>query len=46
MAAFRRGLGLWQTAAFAGMRKVGVTAGASTPDYDVEAVVERLRAMG
>lgn len=33
-------------AAFAGVRKVGVTAGASTPDYDVEAVVERLRAMG
>jgi len=29
----------------AGLRKVGVTAGASTPDYDVEAVVERLRAM-
>lgn len=33
-------------AAFAGMRKVGVTAGASTPDYDVEAVLARLRAMG
>lgn len=33
-------------AAFAGMRKVGVTAGASTPDYDVESVVERLRAIG
>lgn len=32
--------------AFAGMRKVGVTAGASTPDYDVEAVLERLRAIG
>lgn len=32
-------------AAFAGMRKVGVTAGASTPDYDVEAVLARLRAM-
>jgi 4-hydroxy-3-methylbut-2-enyl diphosphate reductase len=31
---------------FAGMRRVGVTAGASTPDYDVEAVVERLRAIG
>jgi 4-hydroxy-3-methylbut-2-enyl diphosphate reductase len=26
----------------AGLRKVGVTAGASTPDYDVEAVVEKL----
>ncbi|MCL4809768.1 MAG: hypothetical protein KJ062_18560 [Thermoanaerobaculia bacterium] len=33
-------------ASFAGMRKVGVTAGASTPDYDVEAVLTRLRAMG
>ena len=33
-------------AAFAGVRKVGVTAGASTPDYDVEAVVEWLRAIG
>ncbi len=33
-------------AAFGGVRKVGVTAGASTPDYDVEAVVERLRALG
>ena len=31
---------------FEGARKVGVTAGASTPDYDVEAVVEHLRAMG
>lgn len=31
---------------FAGARKVGVTAGASTPDYDVDAVVERLQAMG
>lgn len=31
---------------FAGMRKVGVTAGASTPDYDVEAVLTRLRAIG
>ena len=29
-----------------GARKVGVTAGASTPDYDVAAVVERLRSMG
>lgn len=28
---------------FAGMRRVGVSAGASTPDYDVEAVVERLQ---
>lgn len=30
----------------AGLRKVGVTAGASTPDYDVEAVMEKLRAIG
>jgi len=29
----------------AGLRKVGVTAGASTPDYDVEAVVEKLRGL-
>ncbi len=35
-----------EPAAFAGMRKVGVTAGASTPDYDVDAVAEKLRAMG
>lgn len=28
---------------FAGMKKVGVSAGASTPDYDIEAVVETLR---
>ena len=28
----------------AGMKKVGVSAGASTPDYDVEAVVEKLKA--
>jgi 4-hydroxy-3-methylbut-2-enyl diphosphate reductase len=28
---------------FSGMRKVGVSAGASTPDYDIEAVAERLR---
>jgi 4-hydroxy-3-methylbut-2-enyl diphosphate reductase len=27
----------------AGMRRVGISAGASTPDYDVEAVVARLR---
>lgn len=31
--------------ALAGMKKVGVSAGASTPDYDVEAVVARLRAL-
>jgi 4-hydroxy-3-methylbut-2-enyl diphosphate reductase len=31
-------------AAFLGMAKVGVSAGASTPDYDIEAVVEALRA--
>jgi len=24
------------------MKRVGVSAGASTPDYDVEAVIERL----
>ena len=30
-------------AVLAGARKVGVTAGASTPDYDVDAVVEKLR---
>ena len=30
-------------ARLSGFRKVGVSAGASTPDYDVEAVVERLR---
>ena len=29
----------------AGFRKVGVTAGASTPDYDIEAVIERLRSL-
>ena len=29
--------------AFRGMGKVGVSAGASTPDYDIAAVVERLR---
>jgi 4-hydroxy-3-methylbut-2-enyl diphosphate reductase len=29
---------------FRGMRKVGVSAGASTPDYDIAAVVEALRA--
>jgi 4-hydroxy-3-methylbut-2-enyl diphosphate reductase len=32
--------------AFRGMRKVGVSAGASTPDYDIEAVVGRLRSFG
>jgi 4-hydroxy-3-methylbut-2-enyl diphosphate reductase len=32
-------------AKLAGMKKVGVSAGASTPDYDVEAVVERLEAL-
>jgi len=30
---------------FAGMSRVAVTAGASTPDYDVEAVVTRLQGM-
>ena len=33
-------------AALAGLRKVGVSAGASTPDYDVEAVIEALQAIG
>lgn len=33
-------------AAFAGLRRVGVSAGASTPDYDVEAVLEALKAIG
>jgi 4-hydroxy-3-methylbut-2-enyl diphosphate reductase len=28
---------------FAGMRRIGVSAGASTPDYDVERVIARLR---
>lgn len=28
-----------------GVKKVGISAGASTPDYDVEAVVERLRGL-
>ncbi len=31
---------------FRGMRKVGVSAGASTPDYDIESVVTALRAFG
>ena len=31
--------------AFRGMRKIGVSAGASTPDYDIEAVVDRLRSI-
>lgn len=34
-----------EPAKLAGARKVGVSAGASTPDYDVEAVVEKLRAL-
>ncbi|HKC26057.1 MAG TPA: 4-hydroxy-3-methylbut-2-enyl diphosphate reductase [Thermoanaerobaculia bacterium] len=29
----------------AGMRRIGVSAGASTPDYDVERLVERIRAL-
>jgi 4-hydroxy-3-methylbut-2-enyl diphosphate reductase len=33
------------TSKLAGMRRVGVSAGASTPDYDVERVVEVLRAI-
>jgi 4-hydroxy-3-methylbut-2-enyl diphosphate reductase len=32
-------------AKLAGARRVGVSAGASTPDYDVEAVVAKLRAL-
>jgi 4-hydroxy-3-methylbut-2-enyl diphosphate reductase len=32
-------------AAIDGMKRVGVSAGASTPDYDVEAVIERLEAL-
>jgi len=32
-------------AVLAGARKVGVTAGASTPDYDVEAGVEKIRGL-
>ena len=33
------------TSKLAGMRKVGVTAGASTPDYDIEAVVAKLKSL-
>ena len=32
-------------AALRGMKKVGVSAGASTPDYDVEAVIAKLGAL-
>jgi len=32
-------------AQLSGVRKVGISAGASTPDYDVEAVVEKLKAL-
>jgi len=32
-------------AALHGMKKIGVSAGASTPDYDVEAVIETLKAL-
>jgi 4-hydroxy-3-methylbut-2-enyl diphosphate reductase len=32
-------------ARLAGMKKVGISAGASTPDYDVEAVVAKLQAL-
>ncbi len=32
-------------ARLAGARKVGVSAGASTPDYDVEAVVAKLKSL-
>jgi 4-hydroxy-3-methylbut-2-enyl diphosphate reductase len=31
------------TSHFTGMKKVGVSAGASTPDYDIAAVVARLK---
>ena len=33
-------------AALKGMKRIGVSAGASTPDYDVEAVIEKLKASG
>ncbi|MEO6323367.1 MAG: 4-hydroxy-3-methylbut-2-enyl diphosphate reductase [Thermoanaerobaculia bacterium] len=29
----------------AGMKRIGISAGASTPDYDVDAVIERIRAL-
>ncbi|HEX7614748.1 MAG TPA: bifunctional 4-hydroxy-3-methylbut-2-enyl diphosphate reductase/30S ribosomal protein S1, partial [Thermoanaerobaculia bacterium] len=32
-------------AKLAGAKKVGVSAGASTPDYDVEAVVAKLKSL-
>jgi 4-hydroxy-3-methylbut-2-en-1-yl diphosphate reductase len=34
-----------ETSSLGGMRRVGVTAGASTPDYDVERLVEKLQAL-
>ena len=30
--------------ALEGMKRIGVSAGASTPDYDVESVIEKLKA--